>query len=93
MRIMIKNFLQNYTVVNKLYKLIFTKIFWLAFLGFNTNKKIIFSSFSGRTFNDSPKVLFDLITQDPDFSDYRLIWAFDKPRDFNHTVKDTVKIS
>ncbi|MFZ8764730.1 CDP-glycerol glycerophosphotransferase family protein [Enterococcus diestrammenae] len=42
-------------------------------------KKMIFTSFSGRQFSDSPKVLYDYIRQDPRFKDYELVWAFNNP--------------
>lgn len=40
---------------------------------------MIFTSFSGRQFSDSPKVLYDYIRQDPRFKDYELVWAFNDP--------------
>lgn len=55
-------------------------------------KKIIFSSFSGRQFSDSPKVIYELIKQDSRFDNYQLVWAFNNPKDFK-LAKDTKKIS
>ncbi|HGF7163127.1 CDP-glycerol glycerophosphotransferase family protein [Enterococcus sp. FR202] len=45
-------------------------------------KKIIFTSFSGRQFSDSPKVLFELISEDSRFKEYELVWAFNEPDKF-----------
>ena len=55
-------------------------------------KKILFSSFGGRGFNDSPYALYRRISEDERFDDYELVWAFVSPE--NHTVPRgrTVKI-
>lgn len=39
---------------------------------------ILFTSFSGRQFSDSPKVIYDKIRKDNQLHDLKLIWAFDK---------------
>ena len=78
MRLILKRYLQNIAFINYFYVSVmslvlnFFKIFFIK-----TEKKIIFSSFSGRSFNDSPRRLFDLIKQDPSFNEYRIIWAFE----------------
>ncbi|KRK40198.1 CDP-glycerol glycerophosphotransferase family protein [Loigolactobacillus bifermentans] len=46
------------------------------------NKKIIFSSFSGRQLSDSPYVIYQQFLQDPDFKDYDMVWAFVEPQNF-----------
>lgn len=47
------------------------------------NKKaIIFSSFGGRRFDDSPRALYDKICRMNEFSDWKLIWAFVKPENY-----------
>ena len=43
------------------------------------DKLILFSSFGGRKFDDSPKVLYELMLKDKRFGDYKLIWAFTNP--------------
>lgn len=59
------------------------------------NNRILFISFGGQKFDDSPKALFDSIKKDKYFSDYELIWAFSNPKDFlvdSKKVKvDTIK--
>ena len=44
---------------------------------------ILFNSFGGRRFNDSPKILFEKMRDDPYFRDYTLVWAFERPEDFH----------
>lgn len=53
---------------------------------------ILFNSFGGRRFNDSPKVLFEKMKDDPYFRDYTLVWAFEKPEDFNIPGAKCIKI-
>lgn len=53
---------------------------------------VLFTSFGGKKFNDSPKILFERIKQDKRFSGYRLVWAFVEPDKFNIPGMDKVKI-
>ena len=93
MRLILKRYLKNIEFINFFYisLISFLLNFFKLFL-IKTEKKIIFSSFSGRSFNDSPRRLFDLIKQDPSFNEYRIIWAFEDLTKFNKGSFDTVKI-
>lgn len=42
-------------------------------------KQILFMSFGGQKFDDSPKALYDTIRNDPFFKDYTLVWGFTDP--------------
>ena len=53
---------------------------------------IIFSSYGGRKFDDSPKALYDKICTMDEFRDWKLIWAFVNPDDFILSRGDKVKI-
>ena len=55
-------------------------------------KTIMFCSFGGRKFDDSPKALYDEICKREDFKDWRIIWAFVNPNDFNISRGEKVKI-
>ncbi len=55
-------------------------------------KKIIFTSFSGRKFDDSPKALYDEICQNEFFDDYELVWLFIEPDKFDIPRGRKVKI-
>ena len=92
-RITLKRYLQNIALINYCY--VFVMSFILNFLKlfvFKNQKKIIFSSFSGRSFNDSPKRLFELIIEDEFFKEYRIIWAFEETKKFNIYPYESVKI-
>lgn len=58
------------------------------------NELILFVSFSGKKFGDSPKVIYDLMQNDLDFKKYRKIWAFEDPNaypEINSVKIDTLK--
>lgn len=46
------------------------------------DKLILFISFGGRRFDDSPKAIYDQMINDKRFNDYRLVWAFIDPNSF-----------
>ena len=45
-------------------------------------KSIVFSSFGGRKYDDSPRALYEAICADPFFQDWSLVWAFVEPEKF-----------
>ena len=87
MRLVIKNALQKYIIVNKIYSICISIAFRIITnILIKDHKKVIFSSFSGRSFNDSPKRLYELIKNDSYFKDFTLIWAFEDPNNFKNVV-------
>lgn len=56
------------------------------------NKMILFVSFGGRHFNDSPQVIYKAMKNDKRFSGYKLVWAFRKPEDFDIPKREKIKI-
>lgn len=55
------------------------------------DKLILFVSYGGRYFNDSPKCLYDRMKSESRFASYKLVWAFRKPSDFPE-VENRIKI-
>lgn len=59
------------------------------------NKLILFVSYGGRYFNESPRCLYDKMKTDPRYSGYTLVWAFRNPSlfpDVDNRIKiDTFK--
>ncbi|MCR5047387.1 MAG: CDP-glycerol glycerophosphotransferase family protein [Saccharofermentans sp.] len=47
------------------------------------DKLILFNSYAGRKFDDSPKAIFDVMKNDHRFSDYRIVWAFHNPEKYD----------
>ncbi|MBE5958654.1 MAG: hypothetical protein E7254_07325 [Lachnospiraceae bacterium] len=64
---------------------------WNCFIQEN-EKQIIFSSFGGRKFDDSPKRIYEEICSREQFDDYKLIWAFTNPDEFQIKRGEKVKI-
>ena len=55
-------------------------------------KTILFSSFGGRKFDDSPKAIYDEICSRKEFEGWNLVWAFVNPNDFHIPRGEKVKI-
>ena len=51
---------------------------------------VLFVSFMGKNFNDSPKAIYDYMKAHQEYSGYRSIWAFEDPSKFPDL--ETVKI-
>lgn len=56
------------------------------------DKLIVFASFGGKKFNDSPKAIYDAMVNDPRFSDYKLVWAFNHPDCYHLPKGEIIKI-
>lgn len=55
------------------------------------DKLILFISFGGRKFDDSPKAIYDEMIKDVRYKDYRIVWAFVNPDAFEIPVGEKVK--
>lgn len=51
---------------------------------------VLFVSFMGKSFNDSPKVLYDYMQKNEQYKKYRCVWAFERPEKYPEL--ETVKI-
>ena len=56
------------------------------------DKLILFVSFGGRRFDDSPKAIYDLMIQDARYKDYQFVWAFIMPEKYDVCRKKKKKI-
>lgn len=93
MRDRIVYILQHYLWIQKTYRFILSRFFRL--LGFfikRDDKLILFSSFVGKRYNDSPKVLFEIMRDDPFYKDYKFVWAFVEPEKFDIKGSEKVKL-
>ena len=83
--------LKHNMLIQKIYKVSMSLAF--RFLGLfvaTDSKLVLFSSFMGSKFNDSPKAIYDYMLSHPVYSKYRCVWAFEKPEDYPEL--NTVKI-
>lgn len=73
----IANSLKKSKVLMTLYRCFFNTLFKIIGIFIRVNMKtILFVSYGGDSFNDSPKTIYDEIIKDPFFKQYRKIWAF-----------------
>ena len=56
------------------------------------DKLVLINSFAGKKYNDSPRILFEAMRDDPRFSHLKFVWAFEHPEQFDIDKADTVKI-
>lgn len=88
----IEHILKHNQLIQKIYVVVFSFVFKVLSVFIKRNpKQIIFQSLIGKSFGDSPKILFDAIKADERFNDYKFIWAFDDPDKFK--VEGAQKIS
>lgn len=91
MKSKIINIVKYNKIIYNLYFSIFSMLINVIKLFVKPDKNLIlFNSFAGRKFDDSPKELFEAIKNDSRFSHYKLVWAFHNPRNFN--VEGATKI-
>nr|WP_260620424.1 CDP-glycerol glycerophosphotransferase family protein [Gordonibacter massiliensis (ex Traore et al. 2017)] len=53
---------------------------------------VLFSSFSGKRYDDSPKVLFERMLERDDCADLHFVWAFNRPNDYRLPRTQIVKM-
>ena len=44
---------------------------------------ILFNSFAGRKYDDSPKAIYEMMRKDSRYNNYRLVWAFHHPEKYD----------
>lgn len=70
--------------IQRTYRILFSAFFRLIGLFVKTDESLVLlSSYGGRAYNDSPRVLFEAMTGHPLFKKYRFVWAFQKPEKFS----------
>lgn len=83
--------LKHNALVQKIYRVVMSFVFrvWGLFLSTDENL-VLFVSFMGKGFNDSPKAIYDYMKKDPECQRYRCVWAFENPEKYPDL--DTLKI-
>lgn len=56
------------------------------------DKLIVFSSFGGRKYDDSPKSIYEAMLEDSRFNDCKLVWAFINPENYELNRGKKVRI-
>lgn len=90
----IEYLIKHNTFVQKAYVILMSIGFRFLGLFIRPNKRqVMFQSLIGKTYGDSPKILFDRMKADPDFAGYRFVWAFADPDKFQVEGARKVKLN
>lgn len=91
MRQRLAYFLKHNLLLQKIYKICMSAVFRFLGLFVATDAELVlFSSFMGSKFNDSPKAIYDYMQAHPEYKKYKCVWAMEKPADYPQL--QTVKI-
>lgn len=74
--------IKNSSAMYKLYTEIFNWALRIGSCFVPVQKKILFTSFNGDRYDDSPRVLYEKMIRMPEFAEYDFVWAFRKPDEF-----------
>lgn len=87
----LKNILKRNRILYYLYYYCMSILINLLKLFIVPDKKLIlFVSYGGRHYSDSPRVIYEAMLTDNRFKNYKLVWAFIEPERFD--VKNKIKI-
>lgn len=72
--------LKTNKIVYNIYHYIFSSLLKLIGIFIKTdNKLILFNSFGGKKYDDSPKAIYEYMKSNKKYKDYKLIWALNNP--------------
>lgn len=90
----IEYLIKHNTFIQKAYVILMSLAFRVLGLFIRPNhRQVMFQSLIGKTYGDSPKILFDRMKEDPDFAGYRFVWAFADPDKFQVEGARKVKLN
>ncbi|MBQ6904254.1 MAG: CDP-glycerol glycerophosphotransferase family protein, partial [Lachnospiraceae bacterium] len=76
--------IKHTSVIQFFYRYIMSFVFRFIGLFIRTDEKLIlFNSYGGDRYDDSPQVLYEAIKKDDRFAGYHFVWAFCNPVKFN----------
>lgn len=83
--------LKHNVAIQAIYRVVMSFVFRVMGLFIKTDDNLVlFVSFMGLNFNDSPKAIYDYMKAHPEYKGYRCVWAFEDPAKFPDL--ETVKI-
>lgn len=91
MKSKIEYILKHNIIIQQTYKVVMS--FFFRFIGLFVRidpNLILFNSFGGRKYNDSPKVIFEQMISQTVYKNFTFVWAFEKPENFN--IPEAIKI-
>ena len=64
-------------------------LYMMRGLGISVDAKtVIFETFNGKSYSDSPKAIYEYMKGDPRFDDYKFIWIFKEPEKYTPLLED-----
>ena len=76
--------LKHNATIQALYRVVMSFVFRVMGLFVRTEDDLVlFVSFMGLSFNDSPRAIYDYMQVHPEYSGYRCVWAFEDPSKFS----------
>lgn len=96
----IKYYLVTYMKKNKIFRIFVRKALFIKnrvkYLLCSTlktdNKMIIFESYNGRSYADSPKFMYEYMIKQKQFSDFKFVWAFKNIENRTFENKNTIVV-
>ena len=90
----IEYILKHNIFMQKIYIIVFSYIFRFLSIFIKVDKKLIlFQSLIGKNYGDSPRQIFEKLKEDEYFKDYKYVWAFANPDQFEVSGASKVKIN
>ena len=91
MKSKIEFLIKHNPAVQSLYRGVVGAVFRLWGKGVHLeDKTVLFSSFSGKRYDDSPRCIFEAMRDDPRFEGFAFIWALNNPEEFD--IPGAVKV-
>lgn len=93
MKSKIEYILKHNVFIQQTYKLVLSLFFRFIGLFVRTNQNLIlFNSFGGRKYNDSPKNIFEYMISQKSYQNLTFVWAFEQPENFDIPQANKIKI-
>ena len=79
----LKNLVKNNRLIYKAYRIAGSAVLKIAGLFVKTDPDLIlFVSYGGRKFDDSPRVVYEYLQKNPVSQDHKYVWAFVNPEEY-----------
>lgn len=89
----IEYILKHSNLLQFLYKNVVGFLFRFVGIFIRTDENLaLFSSYSGKRFDDSPRFIFELMKQRDDCSSIKMVWAFNNPEEIDVVGAEKVKM-
>ena len=88
----IETLLKNNRIIYNIYSLLMNAILNGLKMFIKVDEKIIlFNSFGGKKYDDSPKAIFEYMLESQRYSDYKFYWGINEPQKFNIPEATVIK--